>query len=348
MSSTLTRTRALPDWDSLTFAFTETDWIYRSLGDTERDLVWDAGAIAPYGGIELTPAAAVLSYGLGIFEGLKAFRREDGAVQLFRPDMNAVRFQRSAERLALAPFPAGQFVDACARLVDANREWVPPYGKGTFYIRPMEHATEARLGFGRCRAFAVTMYGSPVGAVKTAGTEGLRLRVVEQARVAPGGTGAAKAMGNYAGGVFVADPWKRQGFDDVLYLDARETAYVTETSGANLFAVLKDGRLVTPPLDDQIMPGVTRDSAIVVARTLLGLTVEERRLGVEELLTDAVEVFCTGTAWTVRSVREIAHRDRTARYARQDVCAQLWEVISGVQSGRRDDPFGWTREVPRR
>jgi branched-chain amino acid aminotransferase len=153
-------------------------------------------------------------------------------------------------------------------------------------------------------------------------------------------------MGNYAGGVLVSAPWKRQGFDDVLYLDAREAEFVTETSGANLFAVLKNGRLVTPPLDDQIMPGVTRDSALAVARRVLGLAVDERPLAVDELLDDAVEVFCTGTAWTVKSVREIAHRDRVVRFGPQDVRAQLWEIISGVQTGRRDDPFGWTREVP--
>jgi branched-chain amino acid aminotransferase len=338
----------VPDWDTLTFTFTETDAVYRSAGDVSHEPVWDAGRIEPYGPMALSPAAAVLSYGLGIFEGLKAFRRDDGAVQLFRPDKNAARFARSAERLMMAPFPAGQFVDACARLVDANRRFVPPCGKGSFYLRPMQHAIEPRLGIGPCQRFEVTMYGSPVGPVKAKSDDGLRLRVVEQARVAPGGTGAAKAMGNYAGGVMVADPWKRQGFDDVLYLDARRAEWVTETSGANLFAVLRDGRLVTPPLDDQIMPGVTRDSAIVVARELLGLTVEERPLSVEELLGETVEVFCTGTAWTVKSVREIAHRERLVRYRPQDVSAQLWEIISGVQTGRRDDPFTWTREVPQR
>ena len=212
----------------------------------------------------------------------------------------------------------------------------------------MEHAVEQKLGIGPCSLFVVTMYGSPVGAVKATSEEGLRLRVVEQARVAPGGTGAAKAIGNYAGGVQVAGPWKRVGYDDVLYLDARQTDWVTETSGANLFALLRSGTLVTPPLDDQIMPGVTRDSALVVARDLLGLPVAERPLSIEELLTDAVEVFLTGTAWTVKSVREIAHHDHSARFVQQQVRAQLWEILSGVQSGRREDSFGWTREVPQR
>ena len=187
--------RPVPDWDTLTFAFTETDALYRSDGRRVARAVWDAGAIVPFGPLSLSPAAAVLSYGLGIFEGLKAFRREDGAIQVFRPDMNAARFARSAERLMMAPFPAAQFVDAVDRLVDANRRFVPPFGQGSFYIRPMEHAIEPKLGIGPCRLFDVTIYGSPVGAVKSGPTDGLRLRVVEQARVAPGGTGAAKAIG---------------------------------------------------------------------------------------------------------------------------------------------------------
>ncbi len=336
----------LPDWNTLTFAFTETDAMYRSACDVTRDPAWDAGAIEPYGSIPMTPASAVLSYGLGIFEGLKAFRWADGSVRLFRPERNAERFVRSAERLMLAPFPPGQFVDATIRLVDANRRFVPPHGLGSFYLRPMEHAVESKLGIGVCRQFAVTIYGCPVGAVKARSDDGMRLRVVEQARVAPGGTGAAKAIGNYAGGALVADPWKRQGFDDVLYLDARQTAFVTETSGANLFALLRDGRLVTPPLDDQVLPGITRDSVLAVAGQLLGLTVEERPLPLDELLADAIEVFCTGTAWTVRQVGEIAFRDSVVRFSQRQLCPQLWEIISGVQTGRRDDPFGWTREVP--
>lgn len=338
--------RLLPDWETLTFTFTETDAMYRSTGDAARDPIWDAGVIEPFGDLAISPAGAVLSYGLGIFEGLKAFRRDDGAVQLFRPERNAARFVRSAERLMLAPFPPDQFIGACERLVDANRRFVPPCGKGSFYIRPMQHAIEPRLGIGPCRLSSVTMYGSPVGAVKARSDDGMRLRVVEQARVAPGGTGAAKAIGNYAGGALIAEPWKRQGFDDVLYLDARQTAFVTETNGANLFVLLRNGHLVTPPLDDQIMPGVTRDSAIVVARELLGLTVEERPVSIDELLADAIEVFCTGTAWTVKNVREVAFRDRVVRFDQEHLRAQLWEIICGVQTGRREDPFGWTREVP--
>ena len=340
--------RPVPAWETLTFSLTEPDAMYRAAGDTSRDPVWSDGVIEPYGALAVAPAAAVLSYGIGIFEGLKAFRHDDGTVHVFRPDMNAARFVRSAGRLMMAPFPEDRFLDAIDRLVDANRRLVPPAGQGSFYIRPMQFADEPKLGSGPCRAFTVVVYGSPVGQVRARGDGGLRLRVVEQARVAPGGTGGAKAIGNYAGGVLVAEPWKQAGFDDVLYLDARACRWVTETNGANVFALLRDGRLVTPPIDDQIMPGVTRDSVIAAAARLLGLRVEERPLALDELLDDAAEVFCTGTAWTVRSVREIAHRDRVVSFASQELRAQLWEIISGVQTGRREDPFRWTRAVPQR
>lgn len=340
--------RPVPAWDTLTFALTEPDAMYTAAGDMSRDPVWTDGVIEPYGPIALAPAAAVLSYGVGIFEGLKAFRRGDGSVGLFRPEMNAARFGRSARRLMMEPFPEARFLDAVDRLVDANRRLVPPSGQGSFYIRPMQFAHEAKLGSGPCRAFTVVMYGSPVGQVRAKGDGGLRLRVVGQARVAPGGTGGAKAIGNYAGGVLVAEPWRRAGFDDVLYVDAREGRWVTETNGANIFARLRDGRLVTPPIGDQIMPGVTRDSVIAAADRVLGLRVDERPLALDELLDDATEVFCTGTAWTVRGVREIAHRDRLTAYRSQELCARLWEIISGVQYGRCEDSFRWTRVVPQR
>ena len=336
--------RPLPDWNTLTFSYTETDFLYRADGDTRRDPVWAPGRIEPSGRVALSPAAAVLSYGVGIFEGLKAFRREDGSVQVFRPDANAKRFQRSAERLSMAWYPVDDFVSGVLRLVDANRRFVPPHGMGSFYIRPMQHGVEEKLGYGACRELMVTMYGSPVGAVGSS-ADAIRLHAVERARVAPGGTGAAKAIGNYAGSVHVAGAAKREGFDDVLYLDARELRFVTETSGANFFMVDRAGRLVTPPLDDQILAGVTRDSVLTVARQDLGLDVEERPITIDEVLSEAREAFCTGTAWTLKSCREIVHRGRPVALQGGDVRNALWEIISGIQTGRRADGRGWMRLV---
>jgi len=204
------------------------------------------------------------------------------------------------------------------------------------------------------------MFGSPVGAYFAGGASappsegrlegraegrGVRLQVLEQGRVAPGGTGFAKAMGNYAVRIYIAYQWKPKGYDDVICLQARNVRYVTETSGSNVFLKKKNGGIVTPPLDDQILPGVTRDSTIEAARKALGLKVEERPLAIEEVLDDGEELFCTGTAWTLQSVREIVYRDRTHSFPRDATRKALLEIVRGIQTGARKDIFGWTREV---
>src|SRR4029453_10453230 len=153
----------------------------------------------------------------------------------------------------------------------------------------------------------------------------------------------AKAMCNYSGGIHAAGQWKEKGFDDVLYLDARHVRYATETSGSNVFLNGTDGAIVTPPLDDQILPGVTRDSRIQVARKLLGLKVEERALPIEEVVDAGEEVFCTGTAWTLQSVREIVYRDRTVSFPADATRKALLDALRGIQTGAKPDPFGWTR-----
>jgi len=342
--------RPLPDWDNLSFSFIETDWIYRAEGDIGRKPLWDDGKFLPFGGIEVSPAAAFMSYGLGVFEGLKAQRSVDGRVLLFRHGSNAERFRKSAERLLLAPFPVERFTSAVEEIVRRNMRFVPPHGKGTFYIRPIEVGSEARLGLGPVARFLVIMYGSPVGGYfskgkKGAGPAGVRLQALEQGRVAPGGTGSAKAMGNYAGGIMIAHIWKQKGFDDVLYLDAHERKYITETSGSNVFVVLKSGGIVTPPLDDQILPGVTRDSAIRVAREVLKIRVDERPIEIGEALSDGEEMFCTGTAWTVQSVREVVHGGRAHAFPKTETRKAILDIILGIQTGERPDPFGWTKEV---
>jgi branched-chain amino acid aminotransferase len=292
----------------------------------------------------------VFSYGLGIFEGLKAQRAVDGRVLLFRPADNARRFRRSAERLLLEPFPEDRFVDVVGEIVRRNVRFVPPHGKGAFYVRPLEHAIEPRLGIREGTRFWVIVVGSPVGSYFAAASgdptrEGMRLKVLEQGRCAAGGTGAAKAIGNYSGGIAIAHAWKQRGFDDVLYLDARHVSYLTETSGSNVFVKLRSGRLVTPALDDQILAGVTRDSAIRVARDVLHIPVEERPLSVEEALEDGEELFCTGTAYTVLNVRELDYRGRIHRFEARDVQRAILAEIRGIQRGEREDRFGWTTEI---
>ncbi len=342
--------KPLPNWDKLTFAFIETDTIYRAKGDLNRKPIWDEGEFLPFGNIEFSPAAAFMSYGIGVFEGLKAQRARDGRVILFRHKENAERFQRSAERLLMAPLPAKQFIYAVEEITRRNQRFVPPGGKGSLYIRPIQHAVESKLGLGPCSRFEVTIYTCPVGDYfskkkdkKT--PDGVRLQVLEQGRCARGGTGSTKAMGNYAGGITLAHRWKEKGFDDVLYLDARHLKYITETSGSNFFVKLRNGPIVTPPLDDQILPGITRDSAIRVAREILQIPVEERPIDIDEALGQGEEVFCTGTAWTVQSVREMVYRNHTYSYTNNEVRKALLDIIYGIQTGEREDPFGWTKVV---
>ena len=346
---TVTDKKPLPDWDNLSFSFTETDVMYVSYGDLDQDPVWDDGSFEPFDSVTLSPAAAFMSYGLGVFEGLKAQRSADGRILLFRHRDNGLRMQQSAERLVLAPFPVDRFVEAVEGLVRENARFIPPHGKGTLYIRPIQHAIEPKLGLGPCRKFWVLMFASPVGSYFSAkpgdSPSGLRLKVLAQGRVAPGGTGNAKAMGNYGGGITMASRWRDEGFDDVLYLDAHHLDKVTETSGSNVFVKLKNGPIVTPPLDDQILPGVTRDSAIKVARDVLGLPVEEREITIQEALESGEEIFCTGTAWTVRSIDELVCKDTTYRFEADDIQRALLKEIKSYQTGESKDPFGWVREV---
>jgi branched-chain amino acid aminotransferase len=338
--------KPLPDWTTLSFKLFETDLIYRAFGDRQLDPVWQPGEFVPFADISLSPAAAFMSYGQGVFEGLKARRTADGRILLFRLDANARRFGRSATRVGMSPFPEEEFVRAVAELVRKNVRFVPPAGSGAFYVRPVQVALEPRLGLTLCDRFGVIAYGSPVGAYFAKGDlPGLRVRVLEQGRVAPGGTGSAKAMGNYAGTIPLAQPWKKRGFDDVLFLDAREERLVTESVGSNAFAVLRSGTLVTPPLDDQILPGVTRDSVIQIAREFRGMTVEERALPIDEVMKDATEVFFTGTAYTLLSVSELSHRDDTARFPTSSIRDSLFEILDGIQAGRDEDPLGWNTEI---
>ena len=333
-----------PDWDTLDFAFTPTDWMFRAEADTRREPPWAPGAFVPFGDVTLSPAAAVLSYGCGCFEGMKAQRGVDGRVRLFRPDAHGARFARSAERLALPPWPVESFVAMAVGLARRNARFVPPAGKGTLYLRPMMHGTEPLLGARRPATAAVTAYASPVG--DAFGLDrGLRLKVLETARAAPGGTGGAKAMGNYAGVLRHKEAAVREGFDDLLFLDGSGRAQLGEASGANLFCVLDDGTLATPPLDDTILAGVTRDSAVRVAEEVLGLRVEQRPLSLVEVRARAREAFCTGTGWSVRPVAMLGGDGWECRLGPPDVATRMGDVLEGIRSGAHPDPFGWTVDV---
>jgi len=341
----MTQKADTPDWDTLEFRHYPTDAIYRALGAVHADPPWDPGKILPGDTpLELLAQAAVLSYGCGIIEGLKAERTSDGRILLFRPTDHGQRFHASAERLLMLPFPVERFVWAVEEVVKANLRLVPPAGKGTFYLRPMQHAIEPMLGLRRASQFAVTIYGSPVGAFGGGPTQrSLKLQVLRMCRAAPGGTGAAKAIGNYPGTLQHKEAVRAAGFDDVLYLDAAGKGLLQETSGANLLVLLRSGVLVSPH-EETILSGITRDSALRLAERH-GIRIERRPVPLQEVLAEGVECFCAGTAWTLRSVSQLSVDGRSHTFARADLAQTLREQLRGIQCGAQPDPFGWTQPL---
>lgn len=332
------------DWDNLEFGIQKTDYMY--LMKCGQDGVFSEGDLCPFGNIELSPSAGVLNYGQGLFEGLKAYRRADGQIVLFRPEENAARLIKGAERMCMPAPSVEKFVEAVKQTVLANKRWIPPFGKGSLYIRPLLLGTGAVLGLAPAPEVTFLIYVSPVGNYFKEGLAPIQLQVeTKYHRATPGGTGNVKTIGNYAPVLKVQRGAKAEGFSDVLYLDAINKKYLEEVSSCNIF-VVKDKTVSTPALHGTILPGITRKSIIQVARSR-GYEVHERLVSVDELM-DADEVFCTGTAVVVSPVGSITYLDRKVTYsngAPGEVALELYSALTGIQMGLADDSMGWTIEV---
>ncbi|KAF8027878.1 hypothetical protein BT93_E0717 [Corymbia citriodora subsp. variegata] len=330
------------NWEEMGFSLTPTDYMYVmkcSIGDN-----FSQGSLIPFGNIELSPCSGILNYGQGLFEGLKAYRKEDGRILLFRPEQNALRMKAGAERLCMPSPSIEQFVDAVKQAVLANERWVPPFGKGSMYVRPLLMGSGASLGLGPAPEYTFLVYVSPVGSYHK-GQRSLNLVVEEkQHRASPGGTGGIKTVANYSPVLDALTRAKAQGFSEVLFLDATTGKYIDEGSACNIFSV-KGNSISTPPTHGTILPGITRKSIIEIARKL-GYQVEERPVALDELL-DADEVFCTGTAVVVTSIGSVTHQGRRVEYKTQadTVCQKLRETLTGIQMGGLEDTMGWMVEV---
>ncbi len=319
------------------------------IADYDRDHGWHNARILPYGPLSLEPAAAVLHYGQAMFEGLKAFARPDGRVQLFRPERHCQRMHDGAPRLCMEPPPIALMMEGIQTLVALDSAWVPR-GPGTaLYLRPTLFATERFLGVRPANAYIFVVIASPVGTYF--GTQGVRPVKIwvetKEIRAARGGLGAIKAGANYAASLHAAHAAKQAGYDQVLWLDARDHETIEEVGTMNLFVRIED-TLVTPPLSDSILSGVTRDSILTLARDL-GFKVQERPLSVKELRAankagTLREVFGTGTAAIITPVVELAiDADRlTVGDGKPGAMAhQLFEELTGIQRGTKTDKFGW-------
>jgi branched-chain amino acid aminotransferase len=320
-------------------------------GELGRTPAFDQGSLVPLESFELHPAAAVLSYGVSCFEGLKAFRQPDGGVALFRPERNAARLRNSAEALGLPQPPVELFLRACEEVTRSSIDDVPAAGHGSLYLRPILFGTEPLLGVASGKLARFHVFASPVGnyfAGHPAGLgRGLKVRVQEGARVPPGALGNAKCAANYASTLRARRAVHEAGDDEALYLDCQQHRKLEECASANVFAVLKDGTLVTPALSGTILPGITRESIITIAREDVKMRVEERNISLAEVFDSAAEFFLCGTAVVIGPVASINDRGTVHKLpgAPGPVALDLRRRLVDIQEGRSPDKRGWMRRV---
>lgn len=345
--------RPRPPETELGFGKFFTDHMFLIHYDPEHG--WHDGAVVPYGPLSLDPAAAVFHYGQALFEGLKAFRAEDGRVHLFRADRHAQRIEIGARRLCMPVVDRGLFLGALRALVGADYDAVPQTPGTALYLRPTLIATEPFLGVRSSTRFSFFIIASPVGSYYgAAGLAPVRIWVEEKyVRAARGGLGAVKAGANYAASLLAAEEAKKRGYAQVLWLDASNHRQIEEVGTMNLFLRIGD-TLVTPPLGGTILAGVTRETVITLARGW-GLDVEEREINMEEVISaynrgHLQELFGCGTAAVIAPVGELGwggERLIINGGKPGELSQRLYDTITGVQYGRQPDPYDWLSEVPR-
>ena len=310
---------------------------------------WANARIDPYHPITLDPAAAVFHYGQEIFEGLKAYRRPDGGINLFRPEENVRRFNKSAERMMMPAVDEQLHLEALSTLVSLDGIWVPHQVGTSLYIRPTMIATSAKLGLGASSNYLHFIITGPAGPYFKGGFEPVSVYIAEKLRRAvEGGVGEAKTGGNYAASLYASEKAAERGFTQVLWLDAIEGRYVEEVGAMNICFVYGGKHIVTPALSGSILPGVTRDSLLKLAPEL-GYTTKEERLDIFEVLADIesgkiTEVFGCGTAAVISPVGilSLKGKDHVINQNRPGpVSKQLYDELTGIQYGTLDDRFGW-------
>lgn len=314
---------------------------------------WHDPKVVPYGPLLLDPASMVLHYGQEIFEGLKAYQQPDGSVASFRPDANAARFRASASRLAMAELPDELFLASLTELLSADRAWVPAAGgEMSVYLRPFMIATEVGLGVRPAAEYLYALIASPAGSYFPGGVKPVDVWLcTDYTRAAVGGTGTAKCGGNYAASLLPQAQAVEHGCAQVAYLDAAEHRWVEEMGGMNLFFVYGSGdsvEVVTPELSGSILPGITRESLLVLAKEF-GCQVTERRISAEEWLTGAAtgvisEVFACGTAAVITPVGTVKHSQGEVVVGGGEpgpVTMRLRDQLTAIQRGTAPDTHSW-------
>ncbi len=339
-----------PDENNLGFGIYFADHLFAMRWDRQKG--WHDAEIRPYGDFSLDPAALVFHYGQAIFEGLKAYRGQDDQIFLFRPRDNFERMNNSALRMCMPRVPVDKAIQALKALVYLDREWIPSAEGATLYIRPTMIATEPVLGIRPADEYLFYIITGPVGAYYAEGFNPVKIYVSDKyVRAASGGTGEAKTAGNYAASIMALTEAQKEGYTQVLWLDARERKYIEEVGTSNIFFLIGD-QLITPPLGGTILPGITRDSVLQLARDWDIATVE-RRISIDEVIAASRdgslrEAFATGTAAVISPIGELCYKDEVTTInngATGELAQRLFSELQAIQFGRRPDPHNWIVRV---
>jgi len=337
--------------DDLGFCKTFTDMMF-TMDHTEVE-GWRNPEIKKFAPFLMEPSTMVLHYAQEIFEGLKAFRTKKGEINLFRPEMNAKRFNRSAARICMPAIPEPDFLEIVETMVRLEKRWIPNSTGAALYIRPFMFASDSTLGVRASSNYIFCMILSPVGPYYAEGFNPISLYVSDEyTRASKGGTGEAKTGGNYAASLLAGRVAREKGCAQVLWLDGAEHRYVEEVGAMNIFFVFGD-RLVTPKLNGSILPGVTRDSVLALARDM-GIKTDERAVSIDEVIGgitagSVTEIFGAGTAASISPVGNLRYQDRDYIVANRKVgplSQKMFETLRGIQYGEIPDAFNWIRKVP--
>ncbi|WP_127850078.1 branched-chain amino acid aminotransferase [Lacticaseibacillus hulanensis] len=344
----MSETKAKPedfDWSNLGFDYHDLPYRFRAY---YKDGEWSAGGLEESSFMSVSEGAQVFHYGQEVFEGLKAYRRKDGGVNLFRPDMNIQRMNRSAERLVMPSFPEDKFIAACRAVVKANQDFVPPYGTGaTLYLRPFMFGTTPMVGVRPASDFTLVIFATPVGAYYKGGLAPTAYVTGTYDRAAHAGTGQAKTSGNYAASLLPGTQAHKNGFSDVVYLDPRLHENVEELGGANFFGITPDGKFQTPK-SPSILPSITKKSLLALAPEF-GLEPEETTIPIADI-DKFSEVGAMGTAAVISPVGSITHQGKKhVFYSETEVgpyTQKLYDRLTAIQFGDEKGPEGWIYDVP--
>ncbi|SHI70384.1 branched-chain amino acid aminotransferase [Clostridium cavendishii DSM 21758] len=333
------------DWENLGFSYIKTDLRYVSVW---KDGKWDDGVLTEDNLLHISEASTALHYGQQCFEGLKAYRRKDGIVQLFRPDQNANRMNNSCKRLLMPEIPVEKFIDACKQVVKANDHFVPPYGTGaTLYLRPFVIGVGDNIGVKPAPEYIFCVFCVPVGPYFKGGMKPVNFTIADYDRAAPHGTGAQKVGGNYAASLYPHELAVKRGFADCIYLDPATHSKIEEVGAANFFGITHNNEFITPN-SPSILPSITKYSLLYLAKEYLKLDVYER-----DVLIDNIDEFkeagACGTAAVITPIGGIEYKEKLHVFHSETevgpITKKLYDTLYGIQLGDVEAPQGWIVEV---